>query len=122
MASSADSLTMTDSLVDSLYAEALVLADEARAWFDRTRREASASAYDDLPGGASSDPLNDAGFAAPGWSVARANNCKIRRFACRNVDNDIARTGLTDAPYTTRPGNPPRQCVTQYRPPRLPPF
>lgn len=84
MASSADSLTMTDSLVDSLYAEALVLADEARAWFDRTRREASASAHDDLPGGASSDPdslFHWAGRHDPSLRIALS--CESLRLSTR---------------------------------------
>lgn len=45
------------ALIDSLYAEALVLADESRAWFDRTRNETELSAYADLPDAtAATDP------------------------------------------------------------------
>ena len=40
---------LNPSLIDSLYAEALVLADEARSWFDRTRGEGDLAGFDELP-------------------------------------------------------------------------
>ena len=84
MASFANSLTMTESLVDSLYAEALVLADEARAWFDRTRRETDASAFDDLPAGQAIDPdslFHWAGRHDPSLRIALS--CESLRMSTR---------------------------------------
>lgn len=84
MARLADSPTLTESLVDSLYAEALVLADEARSWFDRTRSEASASAFDDLPAGVERDPdslFHWAGRHDPSLRIALS--CESLRLSTR---------------------------------------
>lgn len=84
MAASANSLTLNESLVDSLYAEALILADEARSWFDRTRHEASASAFDDLPVGAERDPdslFHWAGRHDPSLRIALS--CESLRLSTR---------------------------------------
>lgn len=84
MASAANSLTLTETLVDSLYAEALVLADEARSWFDRTRRESEASAFDDLPQGAVQDPdslFHWAGRHDPSLRIALS--CESLRMSTR---------------------------------------
>ncbi|QJQ31597.1 DUF1465 family protein [Sphingomonas lacunae] len=84
MAVSAPSLTLHESLVDSLYAEALVLADEARGWFDRTRHEASASAFDDLPAGVERDPdslFHWAGRHDPSLRIALS--CESLRLSTR---------------------------------------
>ena len=84
MAVSANSLTLNESLIDSLYAEALVLADEARGWFDRTRYEASASAFDDLPAGVERDPdslFHWAGRHDPSLRIALS--CESLRLSTR---------------------------------------
>jgi regulator of CtrA degradation len=84
MALLANSQTLTESLVDSLYAEALVLADEARSWFDRTRSETSASAFDDLPTGVEPDPdslFHWAGRHDPSLRIALS--CESLRLSTR---------------------------------------
>lgn len=64
------------ALVDSLYAEALLLADEARAWFDRTRAGHGA------PDAGRDDPLFDwAGRHDPALRVALS--CESLRLTTR---------------------------------------
>ena len=77
--------SIDQALIDSLYAEALVLADESRAWFDRTRNEAEPSAYAALPGtSAAVDPdslMHWAGRHDPSLRIALS--CESLRMTTR---------------------------------------
>ena len=113
MASVASALTLNESLIDSLYAEALVLADEARGWFDRTRGESEASAFDDLPDGV--EPDEDSLFHWAGRhdpSLRIALSCESLRMSTRLMHvvawllmQRAVRAGEVSAESATAPHN-----------------